>query len=350
LFDIFRGFLENPEPLDDDARRLLSSLERAKAATKGPTPSVLSEAKWLSDVIGEGDSSSVTLSFESQSNSSALKTSLNPEFAKLIRREADILKTLKHPLIVEIRGDSVEADDHNSAIVTEFAGNGSLANHLPPTVCPLSCANRITKIIVGIALAMRFIHSRGIIHRDLKPDNILLDWDWNVRIADFGHSTSPDNRDISSLNGSNAFSSWPSVDFCYLAPECYNHCCLQESDVFSFGLILYELLSGRPVFEKDRSKESIAAAICVNGERPEIPEFILPSARKLIADCWATKPSRRPSFAEIVDRLVEMKFQLIQNVNSAKLSRFVKQIEEQEAVNGEGHKDVIIQLTLVSSF
>jgi serine/threonine protein kinase len=83
--------------------------------------------------------------------------------------------------------------------VTEFAGNGSLANHLSPAEYPLSGANRITRIIVGIALAMRFLHSRGFIHFDLKPDNILLDWDWNVRIADFGQSISLNNHEIPSL-------------------------------------------------------------------------------------------------------------------------------------------------------
>jgi serine/threonine protein kinase len=79
-------------------------------------------------------------------------------------------------------------------IAMQFAGNASLASHLSsssiqsPNKSRLSGANGITKIIVGIALAMRFVSSQGIIHRDLKPENILLDWDWIVRIADFGHS------------------------------------------------------------------------------------------------------------------------------------------------------------------
>jgi serine/threonine protein kinase len=49
---------------------------------------------------------------------------------------------------------------------------------------------RIGKIIVGIALAMRYLHGCGIVHRDRRPENVLLDWDWNPRIADFGHSVS----------------------------------------------------------------------------------------------------------------------------------------------------------------
>jgi serine/threonine protein kinase len=195
----------------------------------------------------------------------------------------------------------------------------------------LSGANRITRIVVGIALAMRFIHSQDIIHRDLKPDNILLDWDWNVRIADFGHSISP----AQPMNPSK-ICDWPSVDFRYLAPECYDRHYDPESDVFSFGLILYELLVGQPAFGKELEKEWIVGRVCLKNVRPEIPKFVLPSARELITDCWGIDPGYRPSFEEIVDRLVEMKFKLIPKVNSAKLAEFVKKIEEWEST-----KDVI---------
>jgi serine/threonine protein kinase len=179
-----------------------------------------------------------------------VKTSLNPEFGDLVRREAIILKTVKHPLIVEFLGDISDTSDHNSAIVTEFAGNGSLANHLSRAEYRLSGANRITRIIVGIALAMRFLHSRGFIHLDLKPDNILLDWDWNVQIADFGQSISLKNPEIPSVIHPNARDGMLFMDSYYFAPECYYNHYSQQSDVFSVGLILYELLTGQPVYSK----------------------------------------------------------------------------------------------------
>jgi serine/threonine protein kinase len=103
------------------------------------------------------------------------------------------------------------------------------------------------KIICGIVLAMRFIHDRGVIHRDLRPDNILLDWDWNwnVRIADFWHSISLDDPHIPDVEGIVV------KDFCYLASECHENINFPESDVFSFGLILYELVVGHPAFPKN---------------------------------------------------------------------------------------------------
>jgi serine/threonine protein kinase len=239
---------------------------------------------------------------------------------------------VKHPLILGYISDT---SDHNSAIVTEFAGNGSLANHLSPAEFPLSGANRITRIIVGIALAMRFLHSRYFIHFDLKPDNILLDWDWNVRIADFGQSISLNNAKIPSMTHPNEKDDVPFVDSYYFAPECYDHRYSQRSDVFSFRLILYELLTGQPVFSKELTPLEIAFKVAVKYALPDIPKFVLPSARELITECWAKEPGDRPSFNEIVDRLKELKFKVMPNVNSWKLSAFVKEIEGWEARNEE---------------
>jgi serine/threonine-protein kinase len=258
---------------------------------------------------------------------------LNPNFGELIRREAVILKTLKHPLIVELLGDISDTSDHNSAIVTQFAGNGSLASYLSPAQYPLSGATRIARIIVGIALAMRFLHSRGFIHIDLKPDNILLDWDWNVRIADFGQSISLTNPEIPSLIHPNAIGGIFFLNSYYFAPECYENSYSQRSDVFSFGLILYELLTGQPVFSKELTPIEIAFKVAIKYELPDIPKFVLPSVRELITDCWAKEPGDRLSFDEIVDRLKEIKFKVMPNVHSWKLSAFVKEIEAWEDIN-----------------
>jgi serine/threonine protein kinase len=237
---------------------------------------------------------------------------------------------VKHPLILGYISDT---SDHNSVIVTEFAGNGSLTNHLSPAEYPLNGANRITRIIVGIALAMRFLHSQYFIHCDLKPDNILLDWNWNVRIADFGQSISLTNPEIPSVIHPNAMNGIPFMDSLYLAPECYDNSYSQMSDVFSFGLILYELLTGQPVFSKELSPIQIAFMVAVKHELPDIPKFVFPSARQLITDCWAEEPGDRPSFEDIVDRLKEMKFKVMANVNSSKLSAFVNEIEGLETHN-----------------
>jgi hypothetical protein len=169
LLGIFRDLLEDPEPLDADGRRLLSSFQRLKTPTEIPVIPDSSAVGWALDKIGSGYFSVVKLSLNSKKDLIALKTPRKAKSAALLQREVAIHKTLKHPLILELRGYVSGISDHISAIMTEFAGNGSLASHLQPTKCHLSGANRITRIVVGIALATRFIHSRDVTHRDLPP-------------------------------------------------------------------------------------------------------------------------------------------------------------------------------------
>jgi serine/threonine protein kinase len=194
LTEIFLPFFQNPEPLDEDGRRLLSSLQRIKTAT----PAIRPSADVL-DEIQSGCSSVVRIALDSESNPIAVKRAKNPASATLTDREAAILGALKHPLVLGLRA---RVAGRTPSLVTEYAGNGSLASFLASDhQRRLPGPNQIAKVIAGIALAMRFVHSRGTIHRDLKPENILLDWDWTVRITDFGHSASLDAPPLTHSKG-----------------------------------------------------------------------------------------------------------------------------------------------------
>jgi serine/threonine protein kinase len=115
----------------------------------------------------------------------ALKTARHGDNAELIGWESTFSNRLNHPLIVDLR----DFDFADVAFASEFAGNGSLACHLTAKR-GLGSANRITMIITGIALGMAFVHFRDVIHCHLKPDDVSLDWDWNVRIANWSSSVS----------------------------------------------------------------------------------------------------------------------------------------------------------------
>jgi hypothetical protein len=124
--------------------------------------------------------------------------------------------------------------------------------------------------------------------------------------------------------------SWALVDSRYLAPECYSNEFSATSDVFSFGLLLYELIVGKPCFPSHWKREAILKCVTVDKWRPDIPEWIAPCVGELIADCWADDPDNRPSFVAILERLKRMQFRVFPGVNSAKLAAFVKKVKERK--------------------
>jgi serine/threonine protein kinase len=157
-----------------------------------------------------------------------------------------------------------------------------------------------------------------------------------VWIAGFGYNASlaapPLNHPYSVID-------WPSVNSRYLAPGRYagtfryNGAFSCVSDIFVFGLILFEILPGRSVFQENLTRWQITCKIGIEGARPEISDSVLASPRSLIEDCSANDPDERPTFEEIVDRLAEMRFRVTVDVNSAKVAEFVKRIEDREKQN-----------------
>jgi serine/threonine protein kinase len=324
LADPFIASLDDPTQLDSDSTELRSAIEKLKRSRVNSRHSLPMAMERLNGTeIGRTDSSIVTLARKPSGRLVAIKAARTSQSAELIRRESLIHSRLKHPLVLEFHCCE------NTSIVTDFAANGTLASHLPWQGSP----TQITRIIVGIVLAMRYVHSHEIIHRDLKPTNILLDWDCNVRIADFGHSLSPELRDTLSLSQTHEVIQWPSVDCHYLAPECYANDYPSRSDTFSFGLILYEIIVGTPALAREWMKPLIAKLLGVEQFRPCMPDFVAPAVRALIMDCWADDPDDRPCFEEILERLEDMEFRICPGVNSTKVTTFVKKVQEQEQID-----------------
>jgi serine/threonine protein kinase len=272
------------------------------------------------------NSSNVRVKVESDGNLTVIKTVSNLNRIEWIKKEAAIHKTMNHPLIVKCFPTPL---NHSPAITTEFVRNGSLANHLSdpnnPDFSLLKYPTKIVNIVAQIVLAMRFVHSQSVIHRNLTPENILLDWDWKIRIANFGCSTFTDC--LTDPDGI------PRGDAHYLAPECYENVVDIENDIFSFGLILYELIVGQPAFPKRMTPENVAGALIRGDWEPKIPDSVLPRTKELICDCLAPDYRERPSFSEILNRLEEMRFKLTAGVNSSKVTAFVKEITEWETNN-----------------
>jgi serine/threonine protein kinase len=240
-------------------------------------------------------------------------------------------------LILKVRRSYPEAFGGSTTLTTEIAENGSWTSHLPSArgaeMCQLQGETRVAKIIVGIVLAMRYLHSQRIIHCNLTPDKVLLDCDWNIRIGGFGHSISSTEPVTPIPDESNGRQHGPSGNFHYLAPECYDNQYSCKSDVFSFGLILYELVACEPAFSKQLNQLAIAKLLIIDNKRPTIPAFVLPPVQSLIRKCWRRDRWRRPTFDQILERLKFMKFKLTANVNSSKLSEFVTKVKNWEETN-----------------
>jgi serine/threonine protein kinase len=264
----------------------------------------------------------------------AVKTLKNETLTEAFNQESSIHARLNHPLIIGFEGTILSPQTHQPAIVTEFVPNGSLAEHLPLPVNSdesiVTGETRIAMIVVGIVLGMRYLHSLGILHLNLNPETVFVDWDWIVRIGNFSHSVIWEDV----IQKHWLVSSEDHLNCRYTAPECFERVPTLTSDVFSFGLILYELLSGKPGFDCDTPAPSLMKQIVVDNVRPDIPDFVCDDVASLIEDCWAENPDDRPSFVDILFRLDRMDFQITPGVKSGKVRRFVEAVKSLEKVLG----------------
>jgi serine/threonine-protein kinase len=166
-----------------------------------------------------------------------------PEMRERFRREAEAAARLIHPFICAI-ADMGTAGDIEYLAMPYYAG-GSLADLLSRRkTVPASAA---ASIAVQVACALDYAHRHGVVHRDIKPDNILFDEDGNVALTDFGIATA---RFHGRLTASGRAMGTPH----YMSPEqAMGKLVDGRSDLYAVGLLLYEMLLGRPPFDGEDS-------------------------------------------------------------------------------------------------
>ncbi|XP_031501965.1 uncharacterized protein LOC116265489 isoform X2 [Nymphaea colorata] len=206
-------------------------------------------------------------------------------------REARILSKLHHPNVVAFYGVVPDGIGGTLATVTEYMVNGSLRHVLLRKDRVLDLRRKLI-IAMDAAFGMEYLHSKNIVHFDLKCDNLLV----NMRdvqrpickVGDFGLSRIKRNTLIS--GGVRGTLPW-------MAPELLNGSSSgvsEKVDVFSFGIALWEILTG----EEPYSDMHCGAII--------VPDWCEPEWRKLMEECWSPEPGSRPSFKEITCRLRTM--------------------------------------------
>ncbi|KOM40095.1 hypothetical protein LR48_Vigan04g029300 [Vigna angularis] len=216
--------------------------------------------------------------------------------------EAIKLADLHHPNVVAFYGVVLDGPGGSVATVTEYMVNGSLRNALQKNGRNLDKRKRLL-IAMDVAFGMEYLHGKNIVHFDLKSDNLLV----NLRdphrpickVGDLG---------LSKVKCQTLISGGVRGTLPWMAPELLNgssSLVSEKVDVFSFGIVMWELLTGEEPYA-DLHYGAIIGGIVNNTLRPPVPESCDPEWRLLMEMCWSSEPSERPSFTEIANGLRSM--------------------------------------------
>eukprot|EP01126_Amoeba_proteus_P059728 TRINITY_DN7834_c0_g1_i3.p1 TRINITY_DN7834_c0_g1~~TRINITY_DN7834_c0_g1_i3.p1 ORF type:complete len:479 (-),score=94.40 TRINITY_DN7834_c0_g1_i3:304-1740(-) len=246
----------------------------------------------VKEPLGQG-SSAVVYKGIYQGNPVAIKRFSEFSFTFRVEefyKEANILSALSHPNILQFKGICVELSRDSESVfmlVTEFCSGGSLTNIIGGNPLPYS---RIVKFGRQIASAMAYLHSIDVLHRDLKAENILVDSGDNAKIADLGLATilSKSKARLTMMVGT---PKWE-------APEVFTGKYSTPADVYSFGVLLYEMNTATEPYPEIFDLVELQLAV-QNGLRPAIPSDVPSGFSILMNQCWEPNPQNRPTMLEI---------------------------------------------------
>ncbi|KAF8081345.1 hypothetical protein N665_0891s0020 [Sinapis alba] len=270
--------------------------------------------------LGDGGFGTVYYGKLKDGRSVAVKRLYDNNFkrAEQFRNEVEILTGLRHPNLVSLFGCSSK-QSRELLLVYEYVANGTLADHLHgpqanPSLLPWSTR---LKIAVETASALKYLHASKIIHRDVKSNNILLDQNFNVKVADFGLSRlfPMDKTHVSTA---------PQGTPGYVDPD--YHLCYQlskKSDVYSFAVVLMELISSLPAVDITRTRQEINLSnmAVVKIQSHKLQEMVDPSlgfntdtkvretviaVAELAFQCLQSDKDLRPCMSHVMETLTKI--------------------------------------------
>ena len=232
-----------------------------------------------------------------------LPTSVAADAERLARfqREAELLAALNHPHIAAIYG--LEDADGVKALVLELVEGPTLADRIAQGPIPLDEAIPIAR---QIAEAVEAAHERGIIHRDLKPANIKLRSDGTVKVLDFGLAKALDPTPASIDASQSPTITSPAMTrmgvimgtAAYMSPEqARGKTVDKRSDIWAFGCVLYEMLTGRRAFEGEDISDTLANVLKIDPNWQALPAEVPAAIRALLRRCL--DKDRRTRVADI---------------------------------------------------
>lgn len=213
---------------------------------------------------------------------------------KVFMQEVNTLSCLQHQSVVKFIAACKKPPV--LCVITEYLPGGSLRAFLHKREGELLPIPQVLQMALDIAYGMEYLHMKGVVHRDLKSENLVLGKDGCLKILDFGVSClecdcNSDAHDLGTYR--------------WMAPEMLSQKpYTRKVDVYSFGIVLWELLTTHLPYEE---MGAVQAAFCVihQNTRPPIPRDCPAVLRDLMCQCWSAEPEDRPEFWEIL-RVINM--------------------------------------------
>jgi len=234
-------------------------------------------------------------------------------------REAQLLAQLNHPNIAQIYGMETSGESH--ALVMELVEGPTLADRLAQGALPLDEAFSLAK---QIAEALEEAHEKGIVHRDLKPQNVKASIEGKIKVLDFGLAKAMDaSAGSASLGGGDLLRSPTLMNSptltaahgtqlgvilgtaAYMAPEQARGTAVDKrADIWAFGVVLYEMLVGHPLFAADTVSDTLAGVLKTEIDFAKLPATTPAAVRRLLRRCLERNPRNR--LHDIADARLEI--------------------------------------------
>ena len=222
----------------------------------------------------------------------------DPDRLARFQREAEVLASLNHPNIAQIHG--LEEADGVRALVLELVEGPTLADRIKQGPIPLDEALPIAK---QIAEALEAAHEAGVIHRDLKPANVKVKEDGTVKVLDFGLAKAfqPDASDPSlsqsptiSLSAAATQMGMVIGTAAYMAPEQAKGLPVDKrADIWAFGAVLFEMLTGKKLFEAGDVSEMLASVLVKDPDISSMGTHVPAHIRSVVRRCLVKDPKER---------------------------------------------------------
>ena len=255
----------------------------------------------VTSLLGEGGMGQVWQATDTQLNRQvALKIlpdafASDPDRLARFKREAQILASLNHPNIAAIYG--IEEAEGTRALVLELVEGPTLADRIAKGPIQLDEALPIAK---QIAEALEAAHEAGVIHRDLKPANIKVREDGTVKVLDFGLAKALDPvQEVDPSNSPTLTAAATQMGVilgtaAYMSPEQARGSSVdRRADIWAFGAVLYEMLTGRRLFESGTVSDTLASVLKTDPDWDALSPLTPPAIRKLLLRCLRKDRSER---------------------------------------------------------